>query len=71
MSGELKLMKMPSCLKKKLKDGMIKEFRNENLTLVIKFFCTSLVSDILQANFFPNGKALISSKKFTVLELSR
>ena len=38
---------MPSCLKKKLKDGMIKEFRNENLILVIKFFCTSLVSDIL------------------------
>ena len=47
MNGELKLLKLPSCLKKRLKDGMIKEFRNENLISVIKFFCTSLVSDIL------------------------
>ena len=32
MNGELKLMKMPSCSKKKLIDGIIKEFRSKNLT---------------------------------------
>ena len=64
-------MKMPNYLKKKLKDGMIKEFRNENLILVTKFFCTSLVLDILQANFSPSGKDPMSSKKFTVPEPSR
>ena len=32
MNGEPKLMKMPSCLKKKLKDGMTKGYKSENLT---------------------------------------
>jgi hypothetical protein len=31
MNGEPKLMKMPNYLKKKLKDGMIEEFKNGNL----------------------------------------
>jgi hypothetical protein len=30
MNGEPKPMKMPSCLKKRLKDGMIKEYKNRN-----------------------------------------
>ena len=31
MNGEPRLMKMPSCLKKKLKDGMIKGYTNVSL----------------------------------------
>ena len=50
---------------------MIKGFRNDILTLLLKFLCTSLISDILQSNFFLGGKVHISSKKFTIPELSR
>ena len=32
MNGEPKPMRMPSCLKKKLKDDMTKEYKSENLT---------------------------------------
>ena len=45
MNGEPKLMKMPNCLKKKLKDGMIKEFKNGNSKWVSMFYCTIIVSD--------------------------
>ena len=38
---------MLSCLKKKLKDGMIKESNNVSSKLEIMFFCTTLVSDSL------------------------
>ena len=31
MSGEPKLMRMPNCLKKKLKDGMIKGYKSVSL----------------------------------------
>ena len=64
-------MKMPNCLKKKLKDGMIEEFKNGNSKWVSKFYCTTLVSDFLQENFSLNGKDHISSKKFTTPELSK
>ena len=45
MNGEPKLMKMPSCLKKKLKDGMTKESKSVSLKLENMFFCTTLVLD--------------------------
>ena len=38
---------MPNYLKKKLKDGMIEEFKNRNSKWVSKFYCTTLVSDFL------------------------
>jgi hypothetical protein len=50
---------------------MIKEFKNENLILVTKFYCKILVLDILQASFSPNGKGHTLSNRFTVLEPSR
>src|SRR3989337_693245 len=71
MNGEPKLMKMPNCSKKKLKDGMIKEFKNGNSKWVSMFYYTILVLDFLQENFSLNGKDHISSRKFIVLELSR
>jgi hypothetical protein len=64
-------MKMPSYLKKRSKDGMIKESKNENSKWVSKFYYTTLVSDFLQENFSPNGKDPISSKKFTIPKLSK
>ena len=48
MNGEPKLMKMPSYLKKRLKDGMIKESKSMSSKLENMFFCTNLVSDSLQ-----------------------
>ena len=45
MNAEPKPMKMPSCLKKKLKDGMTKEFKSVSLKLENMFFCTTLVLD--------------------------
>src|SRR5215216_3211289 len=45
MNGEPKIMKMPSYLKKKLKDGMIKESKSVSSKLENMFFCTTLVSD--------------------------
>ena len=71
MHGEYKIMKMPSCSKKKLKDGMIKEFKRGNLMQVTKFYWKTLVLDFLQENFSLNGKDHTSSRKFIVLELSR
>ena len=50
MNGAHELMKILNYIKKKLNNGMIKEFINENSILVIKFFYTSLLSDILQIN---------------------
>ena len=43
MNGEPKLMKMPNYLKKKLKDGMIKESKSGNLKQENMFFCTTLI----------------------------
>ena len=68
MNGELKLMKMPYYSKKKLKDGMIKVSKSRNSKLENMLFCTTLVLDFLQENFFPNGKDHILSKRFIVLE---
>src|SRR3990170_4079641 len=68
MNGEPKLMQMPNCLNKKLKDGMIKEFKNGNSKWVSMFYCTILVLDFLQENFSLNGKDRISSRKFIALE---
>ena len=64
MNGGHKLMKMPSYLKKKLKDDMAREYKKGNLKQVIKFYCTILISDSLRENFSPNGKDPTSSKKF-------
>ena len=50
MNGAHELMKILNYIKKKLNNGMIKEFINENSILVIKFFYTSLLSDILHIN---------------------
>ena len=71
MSGGHKLMKMPSCLKKKLKDGMIKEFKNGNSKWVSMFYCTILILDFLHVSFSPNGKDVISPKRFIAPVLSR
>ena len=51
-------MKMPSYLKQRLKDGMIKESKSMSSKLENIFFCTTLVSDSLQANFSLAGKLL-------------
>ena len=50
---------------------MTKEFKSGNSQLVKMFYCTTLVLDFLQENFFPNGKELTLSKRFIVLELLR
>ena len=71
MNGEPKLMKMPSYLKKKLKDGMIKEPKSVSLKSENMFFCTTLVSDSLQENSSQNGKAHMSSRRFIGLEPSK
>ena len=63
MNGEPKLMEMPSYLKKKLKDGMIKESKSGNSKLGNMFFCTTLISESLQGNSSPNGKDLMSSRR--------
>src|SRR6266516_4766208 len=55
----------------KEKVKMRKESKGGSSKFENMFFCTTLVLDLLQANFFPNGKDLISSKKFIALELSR
>jgi hypothetical protein len=52
MNEEVKLMKMPDSLKRKLSSGMIGEFLRENSMLVRKFYCIGLVSDFLQVNYF-------------------
>ena len=57
MNGEQKHTKMPSCLKKKLKDDMIKESKSMSLKLENVFSCTTLVSGSLQENSSKNGKA--------------
>ena len=49
-------MKIPNYSKKKLRDGMTKEYKSGNSMLVNMFYCTILVLDFLQENFFPNGK---------------
>ena len=45
MNGKPKLMKMQSYSKKKLKDGITKEFKSVSLKLENMFFCTTLVLD--------------------------
>ena len=45
MNGEPKLMKIQSYSKKKLKDGMRKEFKIVSLKSEIMFFCTTLILD--------------------------
>ena len=45
MNGELKPMKMPSYLKKKLKYGMIRDSKSVSLKLENMFVCTTLVFD--------------------------
>ena len=71
MNGEPKLMKMPSYLKKKLKDGMIKESKSVSLKLENMFFCTTLVLDSLQENSSPNGKDPMLSRRFIDVEPSK
>jgi len=63
--------KMPSYLKRKLKDGMINESKSVSSKLENMFFCTTLVSDSLEENFSLNEKAHILSRKFIVLEQLR
>ena len=71
MNGEPKPMKMPSCLKKNLKDGMTNESKSVSLKLENMFFCTTLVLDFLQVSSSLNGKAHTSSRRFTGLEPSK
>ena len=71
MNGEPKLMKMPSYLKKKLKDGMIIKSKGVSSKLENMFFCTTLVLDSLQENSSPNGKDPILLRSFIDLELSK
>ena len=65
------LMKMPNYLKKKLKDGMTKEFKSVSLKLENMFFCTTLVLDFLQESSSRNGKAPMSSRRFIGPEPSK
>ena len=60
-----------NCLKKKLKDGMIKEPKSRNSKLENMFFYTTLVSDSLQEISPPNGKDPMLSRRFIDLELSK
>ena len=71
MNGEPKFMKMSSYLEKKLKYGMIKESKSVSSRLENMFFCTTLVSDSLHENSSQNGKAHMSSRRFTGLEPSK
>ena len=71
MNGEPRLMRMPNCLKKKLKDGMTKEFKSMSLKSENVFFCTIPVSDSLQESSSQNGKAHMSSRTFIGLEPSK
>ena len=57
-------MKMPSCLKKKLKDGMTKESKSVSLKSENMFFCTTLILDFLQETSSQNGKAPMPSRRF-------
>ena len=65
MNAEPKLMKMQNYSKKRLKDGMTKESKSVSLKSENMFFCTTLVSDSLQENSSQNGKARMSSRRFT------
>ena len=65
MNGEPKLMKMQSYSNKKLKDGMTKESKSVSLKSENMFFCTTLVLDFLQGSSSRNGKAHMSSRRFT------
>ena len=71
VNGEPKLMKMPSYLKKKLKDGMIKESKSVSSRLDNMFICTTLVSDSLHENSSSNGKGPMLSRRFIDLEPSK
>ena len=70
MNGEPKLKKMPSYLKKKLKDGMIKS-KSGNSKLENMFFCTTLVLDSLYENSSSNGKDPMLSRRFIDREPSK
>ena len=50
-------MKMQNYLKRKLKDGMTKEFKSVSLKLENMFFCTTLILDSWQENSSQNEKA--------------
>ena len=71
MNGEPKLMKIPKKLKRKFKYGMIKESKSGNSKWVNMFYYTTPILDSLQENFSLNGKDLMLSKKFIVLEPSK
>ena len=71
MSGEPKLMEMQNYSKRKLKDGMTKESKSVSLKSENMFFCTNLVLDSLQESSSQNGKAHMSSRRFTGLEPSK
>ena len=71
MSGEPKLMKMQNYLNKRLKHGMTKEYESMSLKLENMFFCTTLVLDSLQENSSQNGKADMSTRRFTGMEPSK
>ena len=64
-------MKMPSYSKKKLRDDLIKEFKNVSSKSENMFFCTTLVSGSLQVNSSLNGKDPTLSRRFIGLELSK
>ena len=54
--------------KEKVKRWHDKRIQKQEFKFVNMFFCTTLVLDSLQENFFPNGKDLILSKWFIILE---
>jgi hypothetical protein len=56
MTRETKPMRMPDFSKRKLSNGMIREFLKESFMSVRKFYCIGLVSDFLQGNYSLNGK---------------
>ena len=57
--------------KEKVKRWHEKRIQNVSLKLENIFFCTILISDSLQANSSQNGKAPMSSRRFTGLEPSK
>ena len=71
MNGEPQAYENAKLFKEKVKDGMTKEFKSVSLKLENMFFCTTLVLDFLQESFSRNGKANMSSRRFTGLEPSK
>ena len=64
-------MKMQNYSERKLKDGMIKESKSVSSKSENKFFCTTIILDFLQESSSRNGKAHMTSRRFTGLEPSK